>query len=224
MASSPAEAAGLKAGDQILSIKYQDKVLNNPDGDTAGSFIAESPAGTKLDLSLLREKTTTAVTATTKEGIVSPGKSGIGISMEYVGILQLSPFKALMAGGYATVNMSKQVGLGLYNLASDAIRGQANFSSITGPVGIANLVGDAGKMGLVNLLLLTAIISVNLAAINLVPFPALDGGRLLFLAIEAIIRKPLNPKFSQRANQIGFVLLLLLMAIITYKDIIKLIK
>lgn len=221
---SPALEAGLKPGDKILSLKYQDKNLDGPNGDSASAFISETPPSSKLDLSILRNGEISTVTAITKEGIVSPGKSGIGIGMEYVGTLQLPPLKALVAGGYETAFMAKQVGIGLYSLIVAAIHGQADFSSVTGPVGIANLVGDAEKMGLINLLLLTALISINLAAINLIPFPALDGGRLLFLAIEAVIRRPLNPKFARRANQIGFVLLLLLMAIITYKDIIRLIK
>lgn len=224
MPSSPAEISGFKAGDQILSINYNDKNLSNPDSDMASSFISETPSGSAINFNILRNKATTTITSTTKEGLISENKSGIGIGMEYVGILKLNPLKSLVAGGYATVNMTKQVFIGLYNLIANALSGHADFSSITGPIGIANLVGDAEKIGLINLLLLTALISINLAVINFVPFPALDGGRLLFLVIEGIIRKPLNVKFTQRANQIGFVLLLLLMAVITYKDIIKLIK
>ncbi|HEY9584139.1 MAG TPA: site-2 protease family protein [Candidatus Paceibacterota bacterium] len=224
MPDSPAEDAGLKAGDQILAIQYNAETINNPDAEKAISLIGNAPDGSQIDFSILRQETTSTISAITEEGIVSAGKSGVGVSMEYIGTLQLSPIYAMVAGGYATVEMSKQVGIGLYSLIVDSIRGQADLSTVTGPVGIASLVGDAGKNGLASLLLLTAIISINLAAINLIPFPALDGGRLFFLAIEAVRRKALNPKFSQRANQIGFVLLLLLMAIITYKDIIRLIK
>jgi len=74
----------------------------------------------------------------------------------------------------------------------------------------------------VYLLSLTAFISINLAVINLIPFPALDGGRILFVAIEAIIRRPISPKVSNTLNGIGFILLLLLMFVVTWNDIAKL--
>lgn len=221
--SSPAFEAGIKTGDQILSLNSGNKSLASPDGEEAGNFISALPDGSAVDFTLLRQKATTTASAIVKEGVISSGK-GVGIAMEDAGILQLSFGKSVVAGAVATFNMTKSVAVGIIGLFRDIFTGQANFSSLTGPVGIANMVGDAERMGLINLLLLTVLISVNLAVINIVPFPALDGGRLLFLGIEAIVRKPLNPKFARRANQAGFVLLLLLMAIITYKDIIKLMR
>jgi len=89
-------------------------------------------------------------------------------------------------------------------------------------VGIAGLVGEARVLGFVYLLSFTAFISVNLAVINLLPIPALDGGRLLFLAVEAAIRRPIPQKFTRVVNTAGFILLLLFMAFITYRDIVKL--
>jgi len=87
---------------------------------------------------------------------------------------------------------------------------------------IAKLVGDASSVGLVYLLTFIAFISVNLAVINLIPLPALDGGRLLFIGIEALIRRPMNQKIMTTLNIIGFSFLLLLMVVITYHDIVKL--
>jgi regulator of sigma E protease len=221
--ASPALKAGIKQGDQILSLQSGNKSLLRPNGEAASIFISALPAGSPVVLTLLRQKATTTISASVEEGVIAE-RRGIGIAMEDAGILKLSFPKAIVAGIFATVSMTKSVAVGIIGLLGDAFRGEARLSSLTGPVGIAIMVGDAEKLGLLNLLLLTVLISINLAVINIIPFPALDGGRLFFLAIEAIIRKPLNPKFARRANQIGFVLLISLMAVITYKDIIKLIK
>ena len=96
------------------------------------------------------------------------------------------------------------------------------MSSLSGPVGIVGVVGDAAKFGFIYLLSFTALISINLAVINLIPFPALDGGQLLFILIEKIKGSRINPKVANILNMIGFCLLMLLMVIITYHDIVKL--
>ena len=93
---------------------------------------------------------------------------------------------------------------------------------MTGPVGIVGLVGDASRLGFVYLLTFTALISINLAIVNLIPIPALDGGRLLFVAVEAVIGRRINAKFVQYINTISFALLILLMLVITYRDILNL--
>ena len=84
------------------------------------------------------------------------------------------------------------------------------------------MVGDAAAFGITALLSFTAIISLNLAVINLLPFPALDGGRLVFVAIEAVTGRDIPPEWAGRINLIGFGLLLLLMILVTYNDIINL--
>jgi len=91
-------------------------------------------------------------------------------------------------------------------------------------VGIAGMVGQASSMGLSYLFGFIAMISINLAMLNLVPFPALDGGRVLFVLIEVVIRKKIKPAIANWTNMIGFGLLIALMLFITYKDILKLFK
>ena len=118
--------------------------------------------------------------------------------------------------------MTKGTVVGLYTLIADSFRGQGSLESVTGPVGLVGIVGDAYRFGFVYLTSFTALISVNLAIINLVPFPALDGGRLLFLLIEKIKGSRINLKFANTANMIGFVILILLMLAVTYHDVIKL--
>ena len=94
---------------------------------------------------------------------------------------------------------------------------------MAGPIGIAGAVGSASAQGFGNLLSIVAIISINLAIINLIPVPALDGGRLLFVLIESIIRRPIKPRIAQTVNAIGFVFLILLMVVVTAHDIFKIV-
>jgi regulator of sigma E protease len=97
--------------------------------------------------------------------------------------------------------------------------GKPDLTGITGPVGIVGAVGDASAFGLSYLLSFAALISLNLAIINLIPFPALDGGRLFFLLIESITRRPIPAKVAGIVNTIGFGLLLLLMLVVTFRDV-----
>ncbi len=223
MSDSPAEEAGLKAGDKILSVKTGNYFLENPTSKETSDLISSSAEGQQIFVSIERKEGTLEIPILAKEGLVE-GKKGIGIAMEFAGILKLPIHKAVLAGGYATWSMTESTITGIYHLLRDTFLGVADLSSITGPVGIAGMVGDASRAGFVNLLLLTVLISINLAVINLLPFPALDGGRLIFLAIEGVFGRPLNAKFSRYANQLGFFILIALMAVITYKDIIKLVQ
>ncbi len=86
----------------------------------------------------------------------------------------------------------------------------------------SGLVGGAARMGFVYLMMFTAVISINLGVLNLIPFPALDGGRIFFVIIEAIIRRPIKPVVANTANIIGFSLLILLMLVVTYRDVANL--
>ena len=104
------------------------------------------------------------------------------------------------------------------------ITGQLGLGSLSGPVGIYNVVGSAADTGLMSLLYLTAYISINVGFINFLPIPAFDGGRILFLIIEKIKGSPVNPKLENTIHSIGLFLLMALMILITYNDIIRLFK
>ena len=101
--------------------------------------------------------------------------------------------------------------------------GSQALAEVAGPIGLFGMVADISQLGLVYLINFTAVISINLAVLNLLPFPALDGGRLLFLAIEAVKGSRLNPKIANTLNVVGFSLLLLLMAVVAVSDILKII-
>lgn len=102
--------------------------------------------------------------------------------------------------------------------------GKLKLNSLAGPVGIYGVVGQSAKAGFINIIYLIAFLSINLGFVNILPFPAFDGGRLLFLIIEKIKGSPVDTKIENTVHTIGFVLLLILMVVVTYNDIMRVIK
>jgi len=102
------------------------------------------------------------------------------------------------------------------------ITGALGLNSLAGPVGMYTVVGQTAKLGIQNLIFLTAYLSVNLGFVNIIPFPAFDGGRILFILIEKIKGSPVKPEVENWFHNIGFILLMLLMLVITYQDIMRL--
>lgn len=101
------------------------------------------------------------------------------------------------------------------------ITGNLKLNTLSGPVGIYNIVGESAKIGLIYVVYLIGYLSLNVGFINLLPIPAFDGGRILFMLIEKIRKKPLNPKVENTIHSIGFILLMILMIIITFNDITR---
>ena len=222
MVDSPAHKALLKSGDKIISVKNSSDVVNQINPNTFKNFITLYPKE-EIEIGYLRGKDKNIHIAKVipyKDS--TDGETRIGISMDMIGIAQLPIFSALKEGMRFSLFVVKGTFVGLYTLIVDGLRGKGNFASITGPVGIVGIVGNAYQFGFVYLLSFTALISVNLAIINLLPFPALDGGRLFFLLIEKIKGSRINPKIVNTINMIGFGVLILLMLIVTYHDVMKL--
>ena len=216
---SPAGKAGLKSGDVVLSLKDGTRVFSGSESESAREFIGESKG--ILHIEYARGETPSVVDVEPVRGIVA-GKPAIGIGLETIGTVRFGVFRSLYEGALTTWDILREVTYGLLGFIKEAVLGQADLGSISGPVGIAGLVGEARVLGWVYLLSFTAFISLNLAVINLLPIPALDGGRLLFLAIEGIIRRPIPVKFTRAVNTGGFILLIAFMLFITYRDIVKL--
>jgi regulator of sigma E protease len=220
LAKSPAEIAGLKTGDRIITLSVGTDMTNTPSTASVQYFVRRHGAE-KIHVNYIRghESKVTDITPTITNADRIPS---IGISMDIIGIIHLPFYRAVWEGLKLSSNLVAITAVGFYNLIHDAVTGHGSIAGITGPVGIVGVVGDAAKFGFVYILSFTALISLNLAVINLVPFPALDGGRLLFLLIEKIKGSRLNPKVSNTINLIGFSVLMLLMVFITYHDIVKL--
>lgn len=221
---SPAFKAGLMTGDEVVQISLGNEKLTNLTPDILREFVTTHPDS---DISILYERNGISGTAIVRPtvGIVNgeEGRPAIGISMDLVGIEKLSIFNAIYKGLIMTAKLTYLTMKGFVGLVVGIFSGSTNLSSVSGPVGIAGLVGDAATLGFTYVLTLAAIISINLAVINLVPFPALDGGRLLFILIEAIKRSPISPRITSAVNLTGFALLMLLMLVITYHDIVKIV-
>jgi regulator of sigma E protease len=226
---SPAKLAGIEAGDSILFLQAKDPSVEG--GELQGAevttknvqeFIARH-GEEELTFFLKRGSENQLVKVTPKLGISGAAdRPVVGISMDMVGTLKLPFFAALGEGAVLTKDLVVLTGESLIKFIKDIFVGKADLSQVSGPVGIATQVGGARELGIAYLLSFTAFISINLALLNLVPFPALDGGRILFVLIEAIKRSPIKPQVANTLNVIGFGLLILLMLVVTYRDIVKL--
>ena len=219
LSDSPAAKAGIKSGDEIVALDEGQKHIAPEKVEDVQNFISSSK--NNILVSYDRKGVLNTATITPALGIAGGNKKAIGIQMSKVGVVRLPFYLAFWEGGKLTYSVTTQTFLSLTDFFGKAFRGKADISQVSGPIGIAGLVGDASSFGFIYLLGFTAFISINLAVINLMPFPALDGGRLFFLAIEGIIRRPISPKFLNAVNAIGFLLLMSLMIFVTYHDIAK---
>lgn len=220
---SPAEKAGLESGDKIFSISDKNFSPSSTNPETIkGVILANKNKEVSISYTRGNDKEV-------REAIVVPtannedGKPTIGIGMDQIGIARLGPLRALKEGLLVTLSVTKGTFIGLYNLIADSLQGKGSLDSVTGPVGMVGIVENASRFGIVYILSFAALISINLAIINLLPFPALDGGRLFFLLIETIKGSPIKTTIANTANMVGFALLILLMLVVTYHDIAKLI-
>jgi regulator of sigma E protease len=152
------------------------------------------------------------------------GKKAAGISMDMIGDAKIGFFKSFYYAGIQTYNLTENITVGLSKFIGSIFVGKGSLKEVTGPVGIASVVGNSAKTGVTDLLMIIAVISANLAVINMVPFPALDGGRVVVVIIEAIIRRPISPKIIGWVNGLGFIALILLMVVVTFKDVFYMFK
>lgn len=225
---TPAARAGFMPGDKIKSEMVINKLVGisydgtNPLGYT--TLTGMDTNGLPIVYKVNRNGKIVTLTATPQTGIVpsDPTRPAVGFGITTVGTIKTPLAKAPVEGARLTWEMTKATAAGLFHFFKNIVLLKPDLSQVSGPVGIANVVGSAAAEGIVPLLTLTALISINLAIINLLPIPALDGGRLVFVLIEAIIRRPLHPKIAQRANAIGFAFLIILMFVISAHDIFKL--
>lgn len=215
MADSPAEKAGIKAGDQIISaagIK-----INT---DTTLQEIIADKGGEEVEVILINTNNEEILVKIVPE--VSGDRTIIGVNIYSSAKVRYHFFNALIEGVKTTGWILKEIVVSFVNLFKDLFSGVSVGDQFAGPIGIANITGQAAKLGFVYLLQFMALLSLNLAIINVLPFPALDGGRLLFLLIEKLKGKPVKKEIENMLNNIGFILLMILILFITVKDVIKL--
>jgi regulator of sigma E protease len=211
--NSPAEAVGLKSGDVIKMI--DGKIF---DSITTIQDYTSLRAGQATKYVFTRGSETLNLTIIPRAN-PPQGEGPLGVVLGTMVRVSYSPLRALYEGLGTTFSLGAQILEAFGGMLKSLVMHQTLAGSLTGPVGIAVLTRDAARLGLVYVMYFTAVLSLNLAFINALPFPALDGGRIFFLAIEKIRRKKMNLKFEQYANTLGFMLLLLLMVWVTFRDI-----
>jgi regulator of sigma E protease len=224
MPGSPAEKSGLVAGDKVLKLESLDTVITGSDlsADNFTKTIRSTEPNIPVHLQIEKtDKSTADLLIIPQNGLVGDYPA-IGVSVDQVGMYHEGFFRSIKSGFVNTLSITKQTGAAFYNLIHDAVLGKADTKNLTGPVGLVSVVGDAQKIGAVYVIMLAAMISINLAVLNVIPFPALDGGRVVIVIIEAITRRKINANVVGWINTIGFFLLIALMIFISVKDVIKL--
>lgn len=215
-AGSPAEVAGLKTGDEIVAYNADGLVTIS---DLQGK-VSET-RGKASEVTVIRDNEEKQLVVTPRAEDVE-GQGPLGIELSRVGTVSYPWYWAAWYGAKTSVMSFGLIASSIYQLIHDAfVQGHVNGDAFTGPVGIAVLTGQFAHQGIMYLIWFTAFLSVNLAFINVIPFPALDGGRLLFVIIEKIRRgKKVKAETENIAHVIGFGILLVLVLIITFKDVV----
>ncbi|PWU68838.1 RIP metalloprotease RseP [Gracilibacillus dipsosauri] len=208
--NSPAEEAGFQAGDKVVEIN----------GESVGKWsefeeIVQASPEESVDMVVIRngEKIPLEVTP----ALVELEQESFG----QVGVVQASEKSFIRSIPYSFQQTYEWSTLILTNLGK-LVTGQFSIDMLSGPVGIYDATDQVVQTGFMNFMMWTAILSVNLGIVNLVPLPALDGGRLLFVGLEAVRGKPIDPQKEGVVHFIGFALLMLLMIVVTWNDIQRL--
>ena len=208
--NSPAYSSGIQAGDKIVSINGQ--MLE--DGEQVLESIKKSKGD--LDIVLLRNEKSKNIKVTPRLEN-NNRKIGVNFQEEY-NIKNFNIIKGLEKGIATFLNLTGM----LYKFLGMLITGKLGLGGVSGPVGVVKEIGNAAKTGVSNLIFLLAYININLGVFNLLPIPALDGGRAIFILIEMIFGKKISQEKEGYIHMVGLILLLGLIAIVTIKDVIKL--
>ncbi|MCL5006721.1 MAG: site-2 protease family protein [Patescibacteria group bacterium] len=205
ISNSPAALAGIKAGDQILGFSQTSDLIN---------YVSRNDNG-NVSLKIMTNDAEKTIS-------LKPQNGRIGVYISQGGIPKEGFWQSMKNASVGALNMFGFIFESVYKIFAGLFAGHYGVvNEVTGPVGIYNILSFSSTLGAGYVLELLALISINLAAINVIPFPALDGGRLLFLALGKIFRKGLE-KVEAVANAVGFALLVALMFAITFKDVINL--
>ncbi len=216
VSESPADGV-LKLGDELVSI-------DGREFESAAQvrvYLDTIPEGESTEFTVLRSDEQQVVEIS-PEYLEEIEESGFGIAFTQVGTGKypwyLIPFKAIET----TFNYTVLIVFAFVGLLINLVTGSGVDAAVAGPIGIAVVTGEMAQLGFVYLLQFAAVLSINLAILNILPFPALDGGRIMFLIVEAIRRKPNSPKIEAMIHNAGFLFLIILVIVVTYRDIVNL--
>ena len=206
------QQSGLQVGDTIIAVNGRRCFVAN---DVSYEF-ARTQEET-ADLTVLRDGEKITLEDVVFDTAEQDGQQYLVIDFKVYPI-EKTVLNVLKEAGNWTLSLARMVILSF----TDLVTGRIAVNNLSGPVGIVSAIGQASSLGLQPLLLLLALITINLGIFNLIPIPALDGGRLVFLILEAIRKKPIQQKYEIAVNAAGFVLLIGLMVFATFNDITKL--
>jgi regulator of sigma E protease len=212
---SPAQNADLRTGDTILAVDDQ---VYSEIASLQNYF--NGKVGQAVTLRIQREKETFDKSVV-PQILPETKKGGMGVALVQTGFVSYPWYIAWWYGIKQTFTMIGGIIYGFYLILKSLIISHQMIGEVYGPVGIATLVGDAARAGFLYVLQFTAVLSIIIAVMNFLPFPALDGGRVFFLLIEAIRRKPVNQRFEAAMHNLGFALLMILVVIVTFRDIAR---
>ncbi|PTX58616.1 regulator of sigma E protease [Melghirimyces profundicolus] len=206
--NSPAERAGIQPGDIVKQVEGKDvNSLNDI------RLPLQEAQGKPVSIVLERANQTYETTLKPEK---KDGRFMIGIQMKQE-LRDATISEAAVNGFKQTYELAVVMVKGI----SQLVTGKVGLENLAGPVGIADITGQAAEAGWLPLVRLAALLSLNLGILNILPFPALDGGRLMFILVEALRGKPLDPNKESLVHFVGFALLMMLMLFITYNDILR---
>lgn len=221
--NTPAEMAGLKAKDVVKEITYTDtqgKTITLPTRIPDELIAAtKKNLGHAITLHIARGQESLSVVITPR--VTFPkGEGAMGIKIGFdITTLKYPWYEAPIRAVGFTAKRGYDMMASIASLPSRALAGQKVQDEVAGPIGIAQITGQAAKIGPIAVFNLMSVLSLSLALLNLLPIPALDGGRLFFVIVEAITGKKVNQQFERRAHQIGMMVLLLFILLVTLNDI-----
>lgn len=219
---SPAAVAGLIPGDEVIAVKSEG-ISPELIPTAIVAFVSER-GGEEIEFTYRRADSENTVVLRPAHAVVaeSKGRPAVGIGLDLVTSAPMSVPEALKAALSVTYNKLLSVLGGLGSMVTNMLRGAPVLEEVVGPIGLVGVVGDAAQHGFANVLILAGFISLNLAVVNLIPIPALDGGRLALLGFEALMRRNASHFAVQLLNTLGIGLIAVLMIVVTYNDIVRL--
>ncbi|MBI5356096.1 site-2 protease family protein [Candidatus Collierbacteria bacterium] len=220
---SPAERARLEPNDIVLELKSQNSNLKTIKTEQFIELINQN-RGEEVKLVVKRGSEDKEISITPRVESETPaGEGALGVAISNIQFIHYPwwqmPFRASVTGFKEALAWGGNIVGGLGKMLVDLIAHGKVPNDVAGPVGIARITGEVAKRGWIPLFQLAGILSINLAVVNILPIPALDGGRLLFLGIEKLRGKPMDPKKERLIHLAGYAVLLGLIVLITFRDI-----
>ena len=221
MPDSPADAAGLKLGDEIMELGSRTATVVVSSEDDVSAF-TRAHRGEEITVVVLRAGEIRSINATLR-GDTGPDEGPLGIAMGRLGVVRVPLYRAPVEGAKMLWWSTGVIVFGFADILRELLFEWNTNIPVAGPIGIFVMGADIGVLGISYFLQFIALISVNLAVLNVLPIPALDGGRIFFVAIEKLKGSRINPRFENAAHATGFVFLLLLLMLVTYKDVMRIV-